>query len=336
MVDWPDDAAVSPEPQRMGAPEDDRIVQVGRAALQAEAAAIAEYGGRIGGEFAQAVELLCGVRGKIMLTGIGKSGHVARKIAATFSSLGRAAWFVHPTEASHGDLGMIGPDDMLLVVSNSGETRELGDILAFCQTFPLPVVALVGRADSTLARRATVALDYGPVREVCQFGLTPTTSTTLCMAIGDALAVAMIERLGTTEDHFRRFHPGGKLGADLLRVGDLMHRGAALPVVSPSASMRDVILEMSAKGFGVVVVADAGGRAVGIITDGDMRRHIDGLMEKRASDVATVNPIIIAPEALAREAIDIMSAQAITSLIVAAHDGEFGLLHIHDCLRAGL
>lgn len=316
--------------------EAEELLELGKAALQVEATAMLTQAKRMGKEFAEAIELFCRPAGKIILTGVGKSGHVARKIASTFSSIGRPAWFVHPSEASHGDLGMIASEDVLLAVSNSGESAELRHIIHFCETLEIPIVALVGNGSSTLAQRSKVTISYGPVQEVCPIGLTPTTSTTLCMAIGDALAVGMMSRLGITQDHFRRFHPGGKLGIGLLTVRDLMHIGDRVPIVHPATSMRDVILTISTKGFGVAIVADQPTGALGIITDGDMRRHIDGLWDLTAAQVATMNPVTVDPDMPAEVALATMSEHAITSLIVELGNGGLGLLHIHDCLRAGL
>jgi len=313
------------------------LVQIGRSALRIEAAALTSYAEQLGREFAGAVELLCQAQGRIILTGIGKSGHVARKIAATLSSIGRPAMFVHPSEASHGDLGMIETADLLLALSNSGESAELSDIVGYCTDHRIPIIALVGRAESTLARKAAVVLAYGPVQEVCTIGMAPTTSTTLAMAIGDALAVGVMSVLGTTKERFRKYHPGGKLGAALLRVRDLMHTGERVPYVHPSMSMSEVVLVISAKGFGVAVVRGDGGDITGIITDGDMRRHVNELWTLRAGELASTDPAIVTPDLLAHEAVEIMTRRGITSLIVQMdRQGEVGLLHIHDCLRVGL
>lgn len=313
------------------------LIQIGRRALRVEAAALRVYSKQLGAEFVSAVELLCQPTGRIILTGIGKSGHVARKIAATLSSIGRPAMFVHPSEASHGDLGMIATGDVLLALSNSGESAELGDIIGYCEDHLIPIIALVGRSESTLARRARVALAYGSVQEVCAIGMAPTTSTTLAMAIGDSLAVGVMSVLGTTEEGFRKYHPGGKLGAALLRVKDLMHVGERIPYVHPSMPMNEVVLVISSKGFGVAIVRNDQGEITGIITDGDMRRHLDELWNLTAGELASTNPAVVAPELLAREAVEIMTRRGITSLIVRLDvPGEVGLLHIHDCLRAGL
>jgi len=313
------------------------LVQIGRSALQIEAAAISEFAGKMGAEYVRAIELLTQPQGRIIVTGIGKSGHVARKIAATLSSIGRPALYVHPSEASHGDLGMIGEGDTLMALSNSGETSELGDIIAYCERCSIPILAVVGNPESTLGRRARVALAYGSVKEVCAHGLAPTTSTTLAMAIGDVLAVGVMTVLGTTTENFHLFHPGGRLGASLTTIRDIMHSGDQLPLVRPDMFMKEVVVVMSAKGFGVAIVQDDKGVVTGLITDGDMRRHVDVLWSSRAQDLISVRPITVSPDLLASQALEIMTERGVTSLLVTAGDSdEIGLVHIHDCLRAGL
>lgn len=313
------------------------MVQIGRSALQIEAAAIATFAESMGPEYVRAVELLSQKDGRIIVTGIGKSGHVARKIASTFSSVGRQAFYVHPSEASHGDLGMIAVGDTLLALSNSGETSELGDIIAYCESLGIPIVAIVGNGASTLARRARATLAYGSVQEVCTIGLAPTTSTTLAMAIGDALAVGIMTVMGTTTEHFHRYHPGGRLGAALLKVADIMHSGDQMPLVRADMFMKEVVVVMSAKGFGVAIVQDEDGSIAGVITDGDMRRHIDVLWSSRAKDLLSMRPLTVPSGTLASHALEIMTEREITSLLVTDRTDEVvGLLHIHDCLRAGL
>jgi arabinose-5-phosphate isomerase len=313
------------------------MVQIGRSALHIEAASIATFADNMGPEYVRAVELLSQKRGQTIVTGIGKSGHIARKIASTFSSVGCQAFFVHPSEASHGDLGMIAPGDRLLALSNSGETSELSDIIAYCEGLGIPIVAIVGNGKSTLARRARVALAYGEVREVCTNGLAPTTSTTLALAIGDALAVGIMTVMGTTIENFHRFHPGGRLGAALLKVEDIMHSGDQLPLVRPDMFMKEVVVVMSAKGFGVAIVQDEEGHVTGLITDGDMRRHVDVLWNLRAKDLLSMRPVTVPPTTLASHALEIMTERGITSLLVGDEGADpIGLLHIHDCLRAGL
>lgn len=313
------------------------LIQIGRSALQVEAAALNTFALSLGDDFVKAVGLLSQPYGRIIVTGIGKSGHIGRKISATLSSIGRPALYVHPSEASHGDLGMIVSGDVLLALSNSGETAELSDIIAFCENLAIPILAIVGNANSTLAKRAKAVLAYGAVQEVCANGLAPTTSSTLSLAIGDALAVGVMSVLGTTTEHFHKFHPGGKLGATLMQVGDLMHIGEQLPIVSPNMLMKEVVIVMSGKGFGVAIVQDDDGNTLGIITDGDMRRHIDVLWQSRAGDLVTNGPFVVKPKMLASDAVAIMTERNISCLLVIGDNGKaIGLVTIHDCLRAGV
>ncbi|XDA98126.1 KpsF/GutQ family sugar-phosphate isomerase [Sulfitobacter sp. LCG007] len=288
--------------------------------------------------FTAAVELILAATGRVIVSGMGKSGHVARKIAATLASTGTPAHFVHPGEASHGDLGMMGRGDVVIVLSNSGETPELADVIAHTRRFGIPMIGVASRKDSTLLRQSDVALLLPRAEEACGIGIVPTSSTTMTLALGDALAVALMEHRAFTPEHFRAFHPGGKLGAILSRVGDLMHSGDALPLVSEETAMPDALIEISRKGFGVVGVTDAAGDLAGIITDGDLRRHMDGLLSYRAADVMTPTPTVIGPEDLAEKAVGIMNARKITCLFVIGPDSRkpLGLLHIHDCLRVGL
>ena len=272
-----------------------------------------------------------------MTTGMGKSGHVARKIAATLASTGTPAGYVHPAEARHGDLGMIACRDVILALSNSGETAELNDIVAHGGRHGIPLIAIVGRAGSTLARRADIALVLAAAPEACPNGLAPTTSTTMAMALGDALAVALMERAGFTGSAFRLLHPGGSLAARLLTVADLMHEGGAVPLIGPDAPMSEAVVEMSAKSFGCVGIVGAGGRLEGIITDGDLRRHMAAdLLTRRAAAVMTPEPQTIAPERLAGEALFVLTTRKITALFVVEDGRPVGILHSHDCLRAGL
>ncbi len=315
-----------------------RALETGRRVLSIEAAALAAYAAALDDAFVDAVDTIFGAEGRVICSGMGKSGHVARKIASTLASTGTPAQFVHPGEASHGDLGMITEQDVALVMSNSGETRELADIVAHAKRFAIPLIGVARQAGSTLLRAADVALLLPPAEEACSVGLAPTTSTTLTMALGDALAVALMERRRFTPDRFRAFHPGGRLGARLATVEALMASGERLPLVGEATPMTETLLVMTQKGFGVAGVVDADGRLTGIITDGDLRRHMDGLLESRAKDVATRDPHTIAPGALAQEALKLMNARKITCLFVTAPgDGRpLGILQVHDCLRAGL
>jgi arabinose-5-phosphate isomerase len=308
----------------------------GRRVIRREAGALDVLAGALDENFARAVSLLMAAKGRVIVSGMGKSGHVARKIAATFASTGTPAHFVHPAEASHGDLGMVAEGDVLLVLSNSGETPELADILAHAKRFAIPLIAITSREGSTVMRQATVGLLLPDVPEACEKGIVPTTSTTMTLALGDALAVALMEHRAFTPDHFRMFHPGGKLGARLLRVSDLMHDDP--PLVAETLAMGEVLVEITRRGFGVVGVTDDKGDLAGIITDGDLRRHLDGLMLHRAGEVMTPDPRTIGPDALAGEALALMNDRKITCLLVTAPDSRtaIGILHVHDCLRAGV
>jgi arabinose-5-phosphate isomerase len=320
----------------------DSLIQTGRRVVRLEAAALTALADALDDAFARAVEAILAARGRVICSGMGKSGHVARKIAATFASTGTPAQFVHPAEASHGDLGMLTPADVALVLSNSGETPELADIVAHTRRFGIPLIGVASRAGSALLQAADVPILLPPAAEACPVGLAPTTSTTMTLALGDALAVALMERRRFSVDQFRAFHPGGKLGAMLVKVRDIMHGPEGLPLAGEDAPMRDVILTMTSGGFGVAGVVDGEGRLIGVISDGDLRRHMEGLLDRRAGDVATREPRVIAPEMLASEALAIMNAptRRITCLFVT--DGgvgcrpPLGLLHIHDCLRAGV
>lgn len=306
----------------------------GRRVIAREAEALGVLAEALGESFAAAVTLLMAARGRVIVSGMGKSGHIARKIAATFASTGTPAHFVHPAEASHGDLGMVAEGDVLIVLSNSGETPELADLLAHAKRFRIALIGVAGRAGSTLLRQADVAILLPQVPEACETGIVPTTSTTMTLALGDALAIALMEHRAFTPDHFRMFHPGGKLGARLLRVRDLMHDNP--PLVPETLPMGEALLEITRRGFGVVGVTGADGRLTGIITDGDLRRHLDGLLTHRAGEVMTRDPRTIGPEALAGEALALMNDRKITCLLVTEGPHAKGILHIHDCLRAGV
>lgn len=310
---------------------------VAREVLNIEIAGLEAVREALDARFAEAVAALKAARGRIIVTGMGKSGHVARKIAATLSSTGSPAMFVHPGEASHGDLGMIAPGDAILALSKSGETGELGDLLAYAARFSIPVVALTGVAGSTLAKAAAAALVLPAAREACDETRAPTTSTTMMLALGDALAVALLRDRGFTADDFHGFHPGGQLGAALRRVSDLMHGPESLPLVTAEAGGFDVIEAVTRGGFGCVGVVDGDGRFVGMITDGDLRRHArKGFDDVKASDLMTVNPRTAPPEALAGDILATMSREKITALFVIADGRPAGLVHIHDCLSVGV
>ncbi|PTX40379.1 KpsF/GutQ family sugar-phosphate isomerase [Allosediminivita pacifica] len=323
-----ENAAVPPDPQE-GL---DRIARV----LRIEAEALVQMSASLGPDHARALEILQAAQGRVVVSGIGKSGHVGRKIAATFASTGQPAQFVHPTEASHGDLGMITEKDVCLVISNSGETTELADLVTYSRRFAIPLIAVTGGADSTLARQADVTLLLPDAPEACPIGVAPTTSTTATLALGDALAVALMEKRGFRREDFEVFHPGGKLGAQLLSVARLMHAGADLPLVEPATPMSEGLVLMSAKGFGLAGLVEDG-RLAGIVTDGDLRRNMHRLLDSTAGEVATRNPKTVSPDTLASEALKIMNEAKISALFVVDADHRVqGLLHIHDLLRAGV
>jgi arabinose-5-phosphate isomerase len=315
------------------------FLDTARRVIRTEAEALGTLADSLDGRFREAIDLMIACKGRIIVSGIGKSGHIANKIAATLASTGTPAQFVHPAEASHGDLGMITQDDLVLAISNSGEAPELANLLVYSRRFSIPLIGMTSRVDSSLAKQSDVILQLPKADEACGTGVVPTSSTVMTLAMGDALAVALMENRDFTAEHFRAFHPGGKLGAKLSLVSDLMHVGDAMPRVAPEASMSQVLGEISQKGFGVTGVVDADGHLVGIITNGDLNRHMDKLSTSLARDVMTPKPVTIAPDALAEKAVGIMNARKITCLIVAASDGAgppSGILHLHDCLRVGL
>lgn len=318
----------------------EKFLIAGRKVIEIEADALTLLGESLDESFAAAVQMMLDAKGRVIISGMGKSGHIARKLAATLASTGTPAHFVHPAEASHGDLGMLTVGDVVMMLSNSGETPELADMIAHTRRFNIPLIGVASKPESTLLRQADVALVLPKAAEACGTGVVPTTSTTMTLALGDALAVALMEYRNFTPQDFRKFHPGGKLGAQLSKVSDLMHSGEEMPLVSPDTSMGDVLLTMSQKGFGVVGVKGADGLLAGIITDGDLRRKMDGLLENTAEEVMTQSPKTVAMGALAEEAVAVMQDRAITCLFaVPDEDGPqtpIGILTIHDCLRAGV
>lgn len=286
--------------------------------------------------FAQAIDALKDITGRVIVTGVGKSGHIGSKIAATLASTGTPAYFVHPAEANHGDLGMIARDDAIIALSWSGESRELGGILEYSRRFEIPLIAVTTGQKSTLGREADIVLAMPKTEEACPHGLAPTTSTIMQMALGDALAVALLEERGFTAFDFQKFHPGGQLGANLKRVSEIMHTGDKLPLVSAGTNMREAIMQISQKGFGCAGVLATDGTLAGIITDGDLRRHIDGdLLAMHVDEVMTENPKTISPDQLAATALTIVNASAITTLMVVEDSRPVGILHLHDLLRIG-
>ena len=305
--------------------------------LTQEADALVRLARELDGRIGPALDILAGVTGRVIVTGMGKSGHIARKIAATFASTGTPAQFVHPGEASHGDLGMVTAGDAVVALSNSGETIELADIVSHTRRWSIRLIAITTGANSTLGAAADVTLLLPKVGEAGSMAIAPTTSTTMMLALGDALAVALLERKGFSTDDFRALHPGGKLGQKLLRVADLMHVGKELPLTGVASKMQDAILEMTAKTYGCVGALDADGRLAGIITDGDLRRHMGvDLLARSVREVMTDHPRTIRAGALAAEALHVMNEKAITSLFVLEDGKPVGIVRLHDCLKAGV
>ena len=307
--------------------------------IRTEADALNALADSLDGRFREAVDMIMATKGRVIVSGIGKSGHIAGKIAATLASTGTPAQFVHPAEASHGDLGMITTSDVVLAISNSGEAPELANLITYSRRFDIPMIAVTSRAGSSLGSESDVILELPQLGEACGTGVVPSTSTTMTLAMGDALAIALMENRAFTAEHFRAFHPGGKLGARLSRVSDLMHVGDAVPMVDVDAPMSDVLKQISQKGFGVTAVLDGDGTLAGIITNGDLGRHMETLATSTARDVMTATPVTITPDALAEKAVGIMNDRKITCLLVLPADGPqkpVGLIHIHDCLRVGL
>jgi arabinose-5-phosphate isomerase len=293
--------------------------------------------GELGAPFVAAVEAVRAAKGRVIVTGLGKSGHIARKIAATMASTGTPAFFVHAAEASHGDLGMITADDVILALSWSGEQPEMKNLVNYAGRFRIPLIAVTAHPESSLGQAATIVLDLPNAREACPHNLAPTTSTLMQAALGDALAIALPEGRGFTALEFASFHPGGKLGAMLKFVRDLMHVGDAIPLKREGTRMSDALVEMSTKGFGCVAIVDADGLLVGIITDGDLRRHMrPDLMTARVEDVMTRAPKTIAPGTLASEAVDTFNTSKITAMIVTEAGRPVGIVGLHDVLRAGV
>lgn len=308
----------------------------GKAVLAQEIKGLEALADSLGDKFAAAVSLIAEIKGRVIVTGMGKSGHVAKKIAATMASTGTPANFVHPGEASHGDMGMITKDDLVLALSNSGETAELADVIAYCKRFSIPLVGVARRQGSMLVEAADIAVVLPEIPEACDTGA-PTTSTTMMIALGDAISVALVKRRGFSKQDFGVFHPGGKLGKAFIRVSDLMHGDNELPLVQEDEIMRDVLLVMTSKRFGCAGVVGKNNKLSGIITDGDLRRHMhQNLLESIAKNVMKANPHTIRPQALAAEALAIMNQHSITSLFVTEADSPVGIIHIHDCLRAGV
>lgn len=313
----------------------DTILTTAAQVLEQEGNALVRMAANLPVDFAPAVEQILKIKGRIILSGIGKSGHIARKIASTLASTGTPAYFVHPAEASHGDLGMITQDDLCILLSNSGETSELGDLIRHTRRFSIPMIGMSSKAESTLMRAADLCLTL-PQEPEAGSGIAPTTSTTMALALGDALAMALMEQRGFLSEHFRTYHPGGKLGAQLALVHQLMHGTEAMAVVPPDAGMQETLLKMSEKGFGIACVVKDG-KLVGVISDGDLRRNSEHLGTRLAGDVATGTPKTVPKDMMAAEALAVMNDNKITVLVVVDDAGApVGLLRIHDCLRAGV
>ncbi len=313
------------------------LVETAKDVLRQEIEGLRALSASLDQSFIAALDLLGAMKGRAVVTGMGKSGHIGRKIAATLASTGTPAMYVHPGEASHGDLGMITKDDLVVALANSGETTELADIVAYSRRFNIPLIGITGKSGSTLARAADVALVLPAHAEACAITAAPTTSTTMMLALGDALAVAMLERKGFSLDDFQVFHPGGKLGRRLLKVDDIMHVGDALPLIAADEKMSVAILHMTAKSFGCLGVVDNRGGLMGIITDGDLRRHMsDNLLQRTTLDVMTGGARTVRSGSLASEALHIMNTMAITTLFIVEDGIPVGIIHIHDCLRAGI
>jgi arabinose-5-phosphate isomerase len=325
----------SPDPPR----EQDALIACALRTLEAEADGLAALGDALkdglGGAFTAAIALARAAQGRIIVSGMGKSGHIARKIAATLSSTGTPAFFVHPAEAGHGDLGMITSDDVIIALSWSGETAELKNLIDYSRRFRIGLIAVTAERTSTLGQAADVALVLPQAREACPHNLAPTTSSLMQLALGDALAIALLESRGFTASDFRDLHPGGRLGALLKFTRDLMH--CEMPLKPIGTKMSDAVVEMSAKGFGCVGITDGAGRLVGIITDGDLRRHMrPDLLDARVEDVMTKGPSTVRPDQLASEALEMLNSRKRTVLFVVEDGRAIGLLHMHDLLRAGV
>lgn len=318
-----------------------QTLAAGRRVLAVEAVALSTFADTLGDSFAEAVEVLLAIKGRVIVCGMGKSGHVARKIAATLASTGAPAQFLHPAEASHGDLGMLTEDDAAILLSNSGETAELANVIRYTRHHRIPLIGVASRPDSTLIKASDIAILLPQAEEACHIGLAPTTSTTLTMALGDALSVALMERRGFSPEKFRHFHPGGALGSQLVTVAEIMHSGEEMPLARADTPMRDVLIEMTSKGFGIAGVVEDD-RLMGVITDGDLRRNMVDLLDRVAGDVATKEPLTIDPGALISAARGVMNNpdRPATCLFVvdpmAPERGPLGVVHLHDVLRASM
>ena len=312
------------------------FVQAAKKVLQTEADALETLKNDLPNDFSDLVRLILNLNGRVIVSGVGKSGHIGNKIAATLASTGTPAYFVHATEASHGDLGMITEKDLCLLISNSGETSEIFDIVAHARRFSIPVATISSNTESTLVKAADFKLCLPVVEEACPIGMAPTTSTTMMLALGDALAVALMEAKNFNTENFKVLHPGGKLGAKMMMVSQVMHKSDALPLVETQTSMKETLLTMSSRGFGIAAVVNEKDVLVGVITDGDLRRHINDLMSKTAGEIASLSPITVVRETFVVDALKLMQENKITVLIVtSAENKPVGILHIQDLLKVG-
>ena len=312
------------------------FVQAAKKVLQTEADALETLKNDLPNDFSDLIKLILNLNGRVIVSGVGKSGHIGNKIAATLASTGTPAYFVHATEASHGDLGMITEKDLCLLISNSGETSEIFDIVAHARRFSIPVATISSNTESTLVKAADFKLCLPVVEEACPIGMAPTTSTTMMLALGDALAVALMEAKNFNTENFKVLHPGGKLGAKMMMVSQVMHKSDALPLVETQTSMKETLLTMSSRGFGIAAVVNEKDFLVGVITDGDLRRHINDLMSKTAGEIASLSPITVVRETFVVDALKLMQENKITALIVtSAENKPVGILHIQDLLKVG-
>jgi len=320
----------------------DNLLAIAKKVLKTEADAVLALTDRINSDFEKAIEIIFNSKGRVVVTGMGKSGLVGKKIAATLASTGTPAFFLHPAEASHGDLGMVTSDEVIIAISNSGETEELVGLIPFLKRFDVSLISMTGNPDSTLSKAADVVLDISVKEEACPFGVVPTASTTAALAMGDAIAIALLTKRGFREEDFAFFHPGGSLGKKIFtKVKDLMHHGDSLPMIAPDASMTTAVIEISSKRLGITIVADAYKRILGIITDGDVRRGIERwskeFFDMNAGEVMTKNPKTISEDELAAKALSIMERHSITSLVVPDVEGKAkGIIHLHDVLKKGI
>jgi len=312
------------------------FVQAAKKVLQIEADALEKLKNDLPNDFSDLVKLILSLNGRVIVSGVGKSGHIGNKIAATLASTGTPAFFIHATEASHGDLGMITENDLCLLISNSGETSEIFDILTHARRFNIPVATISSNSESTLVKAADFKLCLPVVDEACPIGMAPTTSTTMMLALGDALAVALMEAKKFNTENFKVFHPGGKLGAKMMTVSQVMHKSDTLPLVKTETSMKETLLTMSSKGFGIAAVVNEVGFLVGVITDGDLRRNINDLMSKNAGNIASLSPITLLGETFVVDALNLMQDRKITAVIItSAENKPIGILHIQDLLKVG-